>query len=291
MNLIKVLILIHSWTAVYYTPGSPVIADYLFKDQQYDEAIIEYKRYVYQYKDSRILDSVYLQIALSYRYLGDIDNSNKFLDLSLHNLSRQSKSPQVRLEKAINKIIESDFDSACFLLYDVVESTKDLEITRQAMYYLMVAGVLDADYTEAKLRYLDYLALEQGDQGGANQSKVMTLLDSASNLEYKDLKKARLFSSFLPGLGQLYCKACAKEVLNAFLLNGSMAFLIAFSIINAQYVDAVIFAILLKLFYSGNRYKTGIICDNYNKNLDQAIQQAILIELSQPSWFRDDAKP
>jgi len=291
MNLIKLFLLLISWEDVSNTPESPVYADSLFSRRQFNEAITEYKRYVFEYGNSKILDSVYLQIALSYRYTGDINNSNKFLDLSLVNTVSQNRISQINIDKAINHIVKEDFDLASGTLLTVLQSTTDTQVIRQASYYLLVIDVLKSDYKSAKLRFLDdFLNLDSCKQLYGNRIEILTLLDSAAKIRYKDVKKAKLLSSFLPGLGQIYCKACIKEALNAFILNGSMVALVTISIVNADYVDAIIFGYFLYLFYSGNRYKTEIICTNYNKALDRSFKIAILSELSKPYWFFNDFK-
>ncbi len=291
MNTIKLLLIIISWEAIYNTPESPVYADFLFNSEQYNEAITEYKRYIFEYGNSKILDSVYLQIALSYRYTSDINNSNKFLDLSLANTFSQNKISQIKIDKAVNQIINEDFNSASNTLLNVLHLTTDELAAKQASYYLLVIDVLKSDYISAKLRFLnDYLSIDSSNQLYENHFEIITLLDSAANTRYIDVKKAKLLSSFLPGLGQIYCKACIKEALNAFILNGAMVALITISIINAHYVDAAFFAYFLHLFYSGNRYKTEIICNNYNRDIDKTLQKAILTELSKPYWFFSDFK-
>lgn len=289
MNLIRLIFLINSWLAVTNAAESPAFANYLFLSKQYDEAITEYKRYAYHFENSNILDSVYLQIALSYRYLGDINNSNKFLDSSLAKLNSHTTATQISIEKAINFLVEDDCNSASIILEDVLQ-TDDLKAIKQAFFYLTVADVLNADYKNAKLRYISYMHLDSGNQAGSNHMRVISLLDSASNIKYKDPKKAKLLSSFLPGAGQIYCDACLKEVLNAVIINGSSIFLITFSIINAHYVNAILFAFFEQLFYSGNRYKAEIICENYNMTLEQDIRKTIFNEMLNRSWLQSDLK-
>lgn len=288
MNLISVILLINSWIAITYAADSPVYANYLFESKQYDKAITEYKRYVYNVGKPGILDSVYLQIALSYRYLGDIKNSNKFLVLSHENAQSQTTATQLNIEKAINHLIDDDYISASVILTDVLQSTNDPKAMKQAYFYLTVADVLNADYKQARLRYICYMGLDSANQASLNHIRIISLIDSVSNIKYKDQKKARLLSSFLPGAGQIYCEACMKEVLNATLINGATIALITFSIINAHYVDAIILAILERLFYSGNRYKTEIICENYNKALDMEIQETIFNELLKHSSLQNN---
>ena len=284
------VLLIMSWEATFNAPDQLVIADSLYTDRQYDEAITEYKRYVFQYGNSILLDSVYLQIALSYRYLGKIDNSNKFLSLSLANTISESKVSLINIDKAVNQIIKNDFHSASNILLSVLQSTTDTQAIIQANYYLLIIDVLNSDYKSAKQRFLeDFQRIDTSKRVYENHKEIIALLDSVSNIRYKDVKKAKLYSSFLPGLGQLYCKNC-KNGVNAFLLNAGMVTLVTVSIINAQYGGTLVWFYFLQLFYFGNRYRTETICANYNKAIDQGIQKAIFIELSKPYCSHNDFK-
>jgi len=290
MNLIKILFFMMSLEAPYKASSPLAFADSIFSIKQYDDAITEYKRYVYQDRDSKLLDSVYLQIALSYRYLGELDNSNKYLGLSLANTVTQNKVSQIIIDKAINQIIREDYQSASNILLNVLESASDTETIIQASYYLLIVDVLSCNFTKAKQRILDdYQRNSPGNHVYKNHIEIIALLDSVANLKHKDVKKAKRLSSFIPGFGQIYCKDCLKGV-NAFILNGGMVALVTISIINGHYVNAILCAYFLQLFYFGNRYRTEIICNNYNKALDQAIQKAILTELSKPYWFHHNFK-
>jgi hypothetical protein len=242
MNAISLVLLFFSWESIYNSPESPVFADSLFRSRQYYEALTEYKRYVFEYGNSKNLDSVYFQIALSYRYTGEVSNSNKYLDLSLANSNSQEKISQIFLEKAINQIITQDFYSASMLLTDVSKYAPSPWILSQASYYLLVIDVLKSDYTSAKRRFLDdKMWVESKDSLNENYLGIIALLDSAANTRFKDVNKAILLSSFLPGLGQIYCKACVKEVLNSFLLNGALVALITISIIMSMRLCLPIF--------------------------------------------------
>jgi beta-N-acetylglucosaminidase len=287
MNTINILLLIFSWESIYNNPDIPFYADSLFKDRRYYEALTEYKRYAFHNSNSKILDSVYLQIALSYRYTGDINCSDKYLDLSITTSYSQDKVSQIKIEKAINQIIKKEYNPASNLLSDILKTSTHLSVIQQASYYLIIIDVLKSDYTSAKLRFVelkDQLKVNSSDADCENYIEVIALLDSAANISIKDVNKAIMLSSFLPGLGQIYCKACIKEVLNAFLLNGAMVALITISVMNVHYVDAVLFAYLLQLFYVGNRNNTEILCKNFNRNTNEAFRNAILKELAKPHW-------
>lgn len=281
MHSISIIFWIFSYSFMYYVPDNEALADHLFYSGNYEDAITEYKRFVYINENAKNADSIYLQIALCYRYLSDLENSDVYLELCSGDERPPSWNDKIELDKAINLLIKDDYGSAIDEFSEIRRRVDEPEITNQATYYQVLAEVLNSNYPEAKSIYLTYFDQEP-DVSDLDSEKIIALLDSASSLPFKDIRKARILSSFLPGSGQVYCKACFKEVMNAFLINGLMIAGATFSVINGHYIDAAIFAILFKVFYSGNRWKTEIICRNYNENLQSGIRRAILSELAYP---------
>lgn len=278
MRLNSFLCICLSFMALAEASEPPVLANHLFARDQYDEAITEYKRYIYHQRDSELLDLVFFQIARAYRYQGDLNQSYKHLDLALDQTTTPSLVGLIDVEKAINHLAEGNICMAISRLEHVLDSTKDKQAEKYALFYLSLAEIMNADYSAARNHFGQYILDDDIAQQEVNHKGIVALLDSAAAVTYKDTQKAKLLSSFLPGLGQIYCESYQQGI-NAFLINGSMAALVTYALLHGNYINAVVFGVVLKLFYSGNRYRTGVICDHNINDTHHWLQMKIISDI------------
>lgn len=256
----------------------PVIADKLFDNTQYFDAVTEYKRFVYRNPESEILDTVYMQIGVSNRYLGELEHSERYFDLSLYKTQNPALVARIWLEKAINSLIVRDTESASIGLHKALNITRDEHIIKQAYFYLTVLYVLESEYQQAREMFARYALPAELEEGSEELLRMYELFDSAAQMNLKNVRKAKLLSTFLPGSGQIYCRSYFDGT-TAFLINTSLFLLTGMSVINADYLDAFIFGYILRLFYTGNRIRTELMCIDLNKEFQSKYQQKVLLEL------------
>jgi hypothetical protein len=256
----------------------PVIAEKLFDDRQYFDAVTEYKRFVFHNPESEILDTVYMQIGISNRYLGELEQSEKYFDLSLHKTQNDAFVPRIWIEKAINNLILRDTESASLSLHKALHITHDENIIKQAYFYLTVLHVLESEYEQAREMFTHYALSAELQVDSEKLVRMYELFDSASQMNLKNKRRAKLLSTFLPGSGQIYCRSYFDGT-TAFLINTSLFLITGMSVINADYLDAFIFGYFLRMFYTGNRIRTELICIDLNKGIQSKYQQKVLLEL------------
>lgn len=251
--------------------NKPLLANQLFASGNYYDAITEYKRYIYLYSDNEMLDSIYFQIALSYRYSGDIANSNMFFAKSLAATASEETAQQIKIGKAINSLIAGDIENASAILHGILNLESNSEIAKLVRFYLSFANMLKGNYKEAYENYNDYLRFydESSVESLCYQDRMLNTLDSLQHVRLKNPGKARLFSMFIPGAGQAYCNDYFNGI-NAFLLNGSLLFMVGKLISAGSYLDAAVFSVILSIFYRGNLFRSEQICNKVReKQVDE----------------------
>jgi len=275
MKWISVFLLFHS--IVICGADKPDYADSLFAKGHYFDAITEYKRYVFHNPGSEVLDSIFMQIGISYRHLGEYENSERYLKTALIETESPAMTSRIYIEKAINSLILRETDSASVRLQKALFDN-DQDNINQIYFYFIVMHVLDSDYESAREYFTHYALSVKMDQESEPWFRMQKLFDSVEQMKQKNVRRAKWLSTFLPGSGQIYCEAWFNGTI-AFFLNTSLFILTGSSLLNAKYLDAVVFGYFLRLFYTGNRIRTELICIDFNNDIQMHYQQKILLEL------------
>lgn len=284
-SLISVALLVFSFQTIGLERNKTELADQLFASGNYYDAITEYKRYVYLNTNTDILDSVFYQIALSHRYLADIKKSNIYFDKSHSQTISEEFILQIQIEKAINLLILDDIENAYCILNEVYHNESNKALAGQALFYLSIADILKGNYHDARNKYIEYATFDTiiYADDTAHHNKVINALDSALHVKLKNPRKAKLLSVFIPGLGQVYCNDYFAG-LNAFLINGSLLFMVGTFIASGSYIDAAVFSYILSIFYRGNLFRSREVCqrsrqkqvDEINGRLFDYIMNAVI---------------
>ena len=256
-------------------------ADSLFELGQFKNAYIEYERISYQSNDNVLKAFTHLRQANSLKQINEFQKAQRNLErVSFHGLN-DSLHYAIRCETALCAYLASNF--------------KDAESQFiQIKYYLK-----NTDYANKTtlLEVLTYNELQKWDTArfiaqnyikslNYSSSSVDSLSDIISNLygkkeipKIKSVDKARLMSTFLPGLGQMYAGYPLEAAFNLGLHLASLSVGVA-AIYYKYYLTGYFcgFALLQKFYFGGttrtaylvekkNFQKTRKFNDNVKQNL------------------------
>ena len=113
----------------------------------------------------------------------------------------------------------------------------------------------------------------------AEWDRMERLLRQAQSAPRRSPLAAKVLSGLVPGAGQLY-SGDGWNALNALLLNGALGWLVANSILDRQYLEAVVLLMVpFKRYYTGNIYNAGILAEKRNRAADLRSRRDILSSL------------
>jgi len=248
-------------------------AESFFDAGYYEEAITEYKRFIFFNPSSENLSYAYSKIGMAYRNQKKWIESTEAFRQSIHAARNDSIKNEREIALAITFIASENYSAAEILLLRVGLTTSNPLIRKKASFFQSIASLYGFKWKPARDALQPYL--RENPQPGL-QSRIDSLFLDSQNLTYKSPTLAMWLSTFLPGSGQIYAGDWGNG-LNAFLLNGGLASAIIYKITNADYMDAyVIYYFLFRRYYFGNRFHAARIADDHNRRLKQSSAQQIL---------------
>jgi len=250
------------------------LGDSFFDTGNYEQAITEYKRFLFFAAnsgiecDSNAVSYAYHRIGLSYRNQKMWKPSLNALQQSIKYASNDSIQTERKIALSVVLIAMGNYSAADFKLLLIESYCKFPELKNRARFLRGIVAIYQFNWKEAQ-RLIKF----SEDPGF---SRVDSLLSEAQNLKYKSVNIAKRLSTFLPGAGQVYVGDLRNGV-NALLLNGAIGFLLGYNLFNGNYPDAIlVYLCLFRRYYSGNKYHAGLIAEEYNKHLNQVYRDMIL---------------
>jgi len=212
------LILILSFYSISQADEALNLADHFFKLQNYEEAITEYKRFIFfNPEDKRVGDAFY-KMGLAYRSKKNWWEAFVALNESISLANDDKLKDERRIELGITLIASGDINLAQSKLLKVSKYSRYADMRRKASYFQGVAHLYTFDWKGARHAFEKSYSSETSEEA----KKIDALLVEAQNLSYKSATIAKTLSAIIPGTGQIYAGNW-RNGLNAFALNGLIA--------------------------------------------------------------------
>ncbi|MFQ6002404.1 MAG: tol-pal system YbgF family protein [Candidatus Zixiibacteriota bacterium] len=250
-------------------------AENLFNLERYEEAITEYKRFIFFNPDDHRIDHAFHKLGLCYKAQGNWEKAIKALRMSIQTADDDSLKEERKVESGIIQIACGKYSQAQLQLLRVAHFGKYPSTKKKAQFFLGVCYIYLFDWVNAKKALSDFYS-------GCNQQSyvekkelVDSLLINAQSLPYKSVGTAKVLSTFLPGAGQLYVGNWKKS-LNALAINSATAFLLWDSIENKDYLSVSFSGFLFLRYYLGNRYHAVQDVKRYNERMNIKQTEKIL---------------
>ncbi len=254
-----------------------LIADDLADQKLYDDAITEYKRFIFFNPNSSQTAEVFYKIGLCYRSNGEIHNAIEALNKSVFLYGNSDLANEKRLTLATTLIASGNHNLARLELTRIINSTNDELLLKKALYFSGIDAIYIRDWRSVQEYFSKFYQKEE------DMDKINTIIKSTEK-SYKSPIKARILSAIVPGIGQIY-SGNWKDGLNAFILNGVIIGGIAYNVNKKDYANALMVAYLfLFRYYNGNIYHAGVDAEKYNQRLDsQTADELIrLVSIDEP---------
>lgn len=239
----------------------------------YEEAITEYKRYIYFHPNGDLTSDAHYRIALAYRDEQKWQGSIEAFRMAMQTAHTDSLRHRAELALAVTYIASGNYSTAEITLLKIEMSMPPKYVKERAAFLRALATIYAKKWDQAQKAFEAYF-LQNPDPD--LQVRVDSLIGETRSFYYLSPESARQLSAIIPGLGQIYAGDWGNG-LNALVLNGSMIAWMGYKVYNRYFSDAwTIYYFLFRRYYAGNMYNAKRIAEEHNDALDKKQAERIL---------------
>lgn len=258
------------------------LADGLFDMGSYQEAVTEYKRFIYFNPDNETNGEVYYRIGLAYRNEGKWREAADAVRKSISMTSGDSLRDERRISVAVILLAGGNLSGAEFDLLRVANFSDYPWLKKKAFFFLGVCYIYGYRWEESQKALARYFSDSPSQEG----HQVDSLLARSSGLRYKSPGVAKWLSTFLPGSGQIYCGNWRNGI-NALAVNSLTGYLLVDAALDQRFADlSVSHFTLFYRYYRGNRHNAEKAALLKNEDLSRTLAKKIMDSLQQDCQIR-----
>ncbi len=256
-----------------------LVAEHFAEDGLHEEAITEYRRALFFGKEKGERSRAYYLMGIEYRELEQWQKAEQAFENALMTVETESLKAEVTMALASAYIVSEKPGLALMSLIPLLQETNNDAVYNQALLLCVIAEVKQHNWKQAIL-FVDQLAKKNSGTSDSTIVQLRAFLVEAEKQKPLDPEKAKFLSTILPGSGQMYSGDVVNG-LHAFALNSINVWVVINNIIQADYVSAVVYAVLVtERYYAGNRYHAEQIAIKANEIMETHLTKTILSVLS-----------
>ena len=247
------------------------LGSHFFKLGNFDDAITEYRRFLFFHPADPRTAETYRNIGIAYREQGHWGEAVAAMHAAVQHASNPEEKSEYQLEIAVIFIAAKDYDLGRLELIKARMRNPSAPVHRRAQFLESIALIYQFRWAEAGEVLRNYITDE----------KLDTLLDNAVNAPQKSARLAKVLSAILPGAGQVYAGNW-RSGLNALALNGVLGYLTVDAALDQHYVDAVLWAgVIFSRYYRGNIFRAEEAVTQFNTQQSHRAAVAVLQRLQE----------
>jgi len=251
--------------------GSLDVAENLFQKGQYDEAITEYKRHLFHFPEDPQRGVVLYKTGISFLNNAQWDHARAHLSAA-----EKQAGPDERLRYQSQLRIGQSFlsqnrpEQAKEVLRDLLRDpivAREKDRVAEVQYWLGTCALKSGDWVEA-LGTFHWLEREVSEGAFASQGQQLSrAAQEGYQLSHRSPTLAAVFSTVIPGSGQIYC-GHLWDGLFSLALNASVGYLTVDAFGDGRRLDGVLLASLLwSRFYFGGQKNAARYAREYNRRV------------------------
>ena len=260
------------------------LADRLLEQESYDEAVTEYKRFIFFNSKSERVDYALYKMGLAHRAEHNWQVAiNAFSD-SISATKDLRTIDERRIIFATTLVASGNYSLARLELLKVSEYSQYPSLRLRSLYFDGVASLYMFDWDSAEKAFSAFYKAQQELRPPESEQSYGRMTERTREMEailikarqsYKSAGLAKSLSTILPGMGQMYAGNW-RSGLNALVLNGITIGLFANSIYKKDVKDAALISSISIRYYMGNRYNAAVSVRKYNESQDRQNASKIL---------------
>ena len=224
-------------------------ADSLFDEEDYKNAIHEYKRYLFLYPDSPMADEVQFRIATCYRNAGDLNSAIS----AYQSINDYQSIPKVQLKIAESYLFQGKYPKALELLKQFVKEYPAHKLAPRAEFLIGASYMELKNWTLSSQAFRDILEEYPESTFATVSGNLAKSIMRVDNLPSRSPLLSGLTSTVLPGSGQIYNGRFSDGLYALMVITTTTAGTIYY-ISQERYKIAIPLSIVSAIFYAGNIY-------------------------------------
>lgn len=256
--------------------GNLTLADSLFRQKDYFQAVTEYKRFLFFHsgkKDSLSIQA-WFQMGLCYRNSRDWESAYSTFDTVMALSDSGPLRERAHFQSALVQLSQGSKGEAEFEFAGLAKFSPDSLTRSQAFFFQGICQIQRHGWEEARKSFQKYVRLS----GSRIPPGMDSLLESGSRQKWRSPVTARWLSTALPGLGQAYTGYFLEGAF-ALTLNASLGWLVVYLVMQGQIVEGALAVFVLQRFYFGNREKAGQLASRFNEETSRSLADKVMKEL------------
>lgn len=250
------------------------LADRMLELGSYDDAITEYKRFIFFNPKAKHTSYALYRMGLAYRAGHNWQEAIDAFRMSILATKDSKIADERRVILAITLIASGNYSLARLELLKVSEFDRHPSLRLRSLYFGGVASLYMSDW-DAVEETFDGFYSEYDDGQMMERAKEIGRVLLKARQSYKSVRLARFLSTVFPGLGRVYAGDW-RDGLNALALNGLTMGFLTNAVYRRDYKDAVLISSISLRYYTGNIYRAEMDVRKYNESLDRRNAAKIL---------------
>jgi tetratricopeptide (TPR) repeat protein len=255
-------------------------ADSLFNEEDYKNAIHEYKRYLFLYPDSPMTTEVKFRIANCYRNAGDLNAAIS----AYQSINNYQLIPTVRFKIAECYLFQEKYSKTMGLLKQFVDQYPSHELTPRAEF------LIASSYMELKKwklsshsfqHVLDAYPQSEFATVSGNLAKSILRID---NTPFRSPFLSGFMSAVLPGSGQTYSGRFSDGLYALMVITTTTAGTIYY-FSQERHKIAIPLSVVSAIFYAGNIYGGIQAATIFNKQQETQFLNELRTQIRQADVF------
>ena len=247
-------------------------ADYLYQEQEYERAITEYHRAIYENRENPgKQEPLRYKLALCHEATGDYPKA-----IALYESLISSASPELQklslFREGLLYFEQKHFPLAGQTFREFKSQYPSDPLVKEALYLAGASATLNRDPDAESLLSQKPLA---GSAYAESVKRMRLSVAELGQIKTKSPRTAGMMSAVLPGAGQCYAGRC-KDGLAALGFNGTLGGLTAAAFLNEEHVLGGVLAFIESMFYFGNIYGARTAAYKHNQNAQGSILESTL---------------
>ncbi len=268
-----------AWLAVAPARVDSVLAlgDRLQKAGLFDEAITEYKRYIFFNSDRQDNEVAYAfgRMAIAYRTQGRLDDATEMFLNAIQAEGDEVRRDDWRVALGVTEMSAGRYDLADFRLLKLEMFSSVAEIRSRAAFLRGVCNLYMGRTDEATKAFQSFTD-EGNPEARRLGAEIVKVLSDRRSVQQKSPKVAVRLSTVVPGLGQFYAEDW-KNGINALGINFGTIYLVVHDLANRRFGDVFFDSTLLFWrFFSGNREGAAASAERFNSEQGRRMVEMVV---------------
>ena len=270
MKKIALLLLISHLSFSQIISETLVFADRQFENKDFLGASESYERILFFDTTQQFSKPIYLKLADCLFQQKRYEEAARQYEKAYFASAEDSLKNRILFQKASCYLQEKNFASAQVELFNLPDSLSAAEDHRRHLFLGMATFAMN-DFETSKEHFGNYVASDS-----LKKTEIESLFQKNEKISKLSPKKARIMSTFLPGLGQFYA-GDVKNGLNSLVLTGALLTWAVRIAMKSTFIDAVITVVpWFQRYYVGGYTRAEGIAENAIKRRRNEVYNQIL---------------